>query len=311
MSIHSLPGEPRPEPYRSVAVASGPHLRPYVLGWAGFRAGPGGAEAPTRMLPLNAATLIFDFTGAGPILTGPRSAATLSPRALWRHGVAVGLTPAGVSALLGTPMREVAGATVPLADLLGAARAEELAGRLAEPASWAARFGVLERWLVAAAPRTAAADSDGLIMHAWRRLQEPARQLREPDGHLQKPKARLQEPKGRLQERERSLQEPERSRPGSAGRLTIEALAGELGVSRRYLELGFRRVVGLTPKTVARVARFQRAVHALSRPSATLGRAVACGYADQPHLAREVRAMAGMTPKQLFAFVQDTGRLAH
>ncbi|MFB4271668.1 helix-turn-helix transcriptional regulator [Nonomuraea sp. GTA35] len=254
-----------------------------MLGWAGFRAGPGGAEAPTRMLPLNAATLIIDFAGAGPIVTGPRSAATLSPRALWRHGVAVGLTPAGVSALLGTPMREVAGATVPLADLLGAARAEELAGRLAEPASWAARFGVLERWLVAAAPRTAAAGSDGLIMYAWRRLQE----------------------------RERSPQEPERSRPGPAGRLTIEALAGELGVSRRYLELGFRRVVGLTPKTVARVARFQRAVHALSRPSATLGRAVACGYADQPHLAREVRAMAGMTPKQLFAFVQDTGRLAH
>ncbi|MFD0472485.1 helix-turn-helix transcriptional regulator [Nonomuraea thailandensis] len=228
------------------------------------------------MLPLNAATLIVDFAGAGPILTGPRSAVTLSPRAVWRHGVAVGLTPAGMSALLGTPMCEVAGAAVPLADLLGAARADELTGRLAEQPGWAARFGVLERWLTAALRPAAAAGSDGLVMHAWRRLQEP-------DGRAQ----------------------------GAGGRVTVEALAGELGVSRRYLELGFRRAVGLTPKTVARVARFQRAVHALSRPSATLDRAVACGYADQSHLAREVRAMAGMTPKQLFAFVQDTGRPPH
>ncbi|MBB6548543.1 helix-turn-helix transcriptional regulator [Nonomuraea rubra] len=283
MSIHSLPGEPRPGPYRSVAVAPGPHLRPYVLGWAGFRAGPGGTEPRTRMLPLNAATLIVDFAGGDPIVTGPRSAVTLSSRALWRHGVAVGLTPAGMSALLGTPMREVAGTTVPLADLLGAARAEELTGRLMEPAGWQARFGVLERWLAAAQRPAPAAGSDGLVMHAWHRLQQPPAWPREPDGR----------PRG----------------PG--GRLTVEALAGELGVSRRYLELGFRRLVGLTPKTVARVARFQRAVHALSHPSATLAGAVACGYADQPHLTREVRTMAGMTPKQLFAFVQDTARLAH
>ncbi|MGW3345633.1 helix-turn-helix transcriptional regulator [Nonomuraea rubra] len=291
MSIHSLPGEPRPGPYRSVAVASGPRLHPYVLGWAGFRAGPEGTEPRTRMLPLNAATLIVDFAGGDPIVTGPRSAVTLSSRALWRHGVAVGLTPAGMSALLGTPMREVAGTTVPLADLLGAARAEELTGRLMEPAGWQARFGVLERWLAAALrPAAATAGSDGLVMHAWNRLQEPP-------AWAQEPAAWPREPDGRLR--------------GPDGRLTVEALAGQLGVSRRYLELGFRRLVGLTPKTVARVARFQRAVHALSRPSATLSGAVACGYADQPHLAREVRTMAGMTPKQLFAFVQDTTRLAH
>ncbi|WP_222107492.1 helix-turn-helix transcriptional regulator [[Actinomadura] parvosata] len=122
-------------------------------------------------------------------------------------------------------------------------------------------------------------------MRAWRRLQEP------PDGQLSEPGRKLREP---------------------GGRVTVEGVAAELGVSRRYLELGFRRVVGLSPKTVARVARFQRAVRALSRPAAVLDEAaVACGYADQPHLTREVRAMAGMTPGQLFAFVQDTGTAAH
>ncbi|SPL90723.1 unnamed protein product [[Actinomadura] parvosata subsp. kistnae] len=128
MSIHSLPARPRPEPYEVRVRAARPQLRPYVLGWAGFRT-PAVAGQPTRMLPLNAATLIVDFTGAGAFVTGPRSAAALVPQALWRHGVAVGLTPAGMAALTGTPMREVAGAAaVPLEELLGARQAASWPG---------------------------------------------------------------------------------------------------------------------------------------------------------------------------------------
>jgi AraC-like DNA-binding protein len=73
---------------------------------------------------------------------------------------------------------------------------------------------------------------------------------------------------------------------------------------------GFRRQFGVTPKTVARVARFQHAVHVLSRPSATFGAAVACGYADQPHFNREFRSMAGVTPTELLAFLQYVRPLA-
>ncbi|WP_246509103.1 helix-turn-helix transcriptional regulator [Nonomuraea endophytica] len=263
MAIHSLPTRPRAEPYRMTARLSPPWLRPYVLGWAGFRTGE--ADLPSRMLPLNAATLIVDFTGMGSIVTGPRAAVTVSARSPWRHGVALGLTPAGMSALTGAPLREVTGTTVRLEDLLGA-RAEELTGRLASAAGWAERFGLLEErltaWLRPGAGR------DELVMRAWSRLQDPA------------------------------------------GPATIAALAGELGVSRRYVELGFRRVVGLSPKTVARIARFQRTVDAWRQPAARLDAAIACGYADQSHLTREVRAMTEMTPRQLFAFVQYTDRLA-
>ncbi|MFI7612305.1 helix-turn-helix domain-containing protein [Nonomuraea terrae] len=265
MAIHSLPTQPQAEPYEMIARLSPPHLRPYVLGWAGFRIRERAPADPSRMLPLNAATLIIDFTGMGPIVTGPRATATFSAHTPWRHGVAVGLTPAGMSALTGTPLREVAGTTVRLEHLLGN-RAEELTGRLIASASWADRFRLLEERLTAWLRPDAG--PDGLIMHAWRRLQEPA------------------------------------------GPPTIGSLAGELGVSRRYVELGFRRVVGLSPKTVARIARFERTVDTWRRPSATLHEAVACGYADQPHLTREIRAMAQMTPKQLFAFVQYTDRLA-
>ncbi|MFG6201974.1 helix-turn-helix domain-containing protein [Nonomuraea sp. JJY05] len=264
MSIHSLPAQRQAEPYEMIARLPPPHLRPYVLGWAGFRARVGEPARPSRMLPLNAATLIVDFTGMGPIVTGPRATATFSAHTPWRHGVAVGLTPAGMAALTGTPLREVAGTTARLEDLLGT-RAEELTGRLIEPGSWADRFSLLEQRLTAWL-RPHAGPND-LIMRAWWRLQEPA------------------------------------------GPATIGALAGELGVSRRYVELGFRRVVGLSPKTVARITRFQRTLDTWRRPSATLDEAVACGYADQPHLTREIRAMTQMSPKQLFAFVQYTDRL--
>jgi AraC-like DNA-binding protein len=81
---------------------------------------------------------------------------------------------------------------------------------------------------------------------------------------------------------------------------TIGALAAELGVSQRYLQLGFRRQFGLAPKTVARIARFQDAAVTL-----TEGTAAVRGYADQSHFIRETRAMVGVTPRELFAFVQD------
>jgi len=95
----------------------------------------------------------------------------------------------------------------------------------------------------------------------------------------------------------------------AGGGITIGELATELGAGRRRLEACFGRELGLTPKGVARIARFQRAVQVLAAPSGTFGAAAACGYADQPHFNREMRAMAGITPSELRAFVQYTRRL--
>lgn len=52
--------------------------------------------------------------------------------------------------------------------------------------------------------------------------------------------------------------------------------------------------------------RFEHAVTLLSgRPLADM--AAVCGYADQAHLNREFRGLAGCTPRELaLTFVQDT-----
>jgi len=95
----------------------------------------------------------------------------------------------------------------------------------------------------------------------------------------------------------------------SGGTLRVEALAAELGCSRRHLAARFREHVGLSPKTAARVLRFARLVALVERaPARWADLAAACGYADQPHLNREVRALAGSTPGELLARRLPAGR---
>jgi AraC-like DNA-binding protein len=65
------------------------------------------------------------------------------------------------------------------------------------------------------------------------------------------------------------------------------------------LEQNFRHHVGIAPGTVARIARFQRGAGMLAGQVALGRAAVECGYADQPHLTREVRVMSGCTPVEL------------
>ncbi|MBL6276389.1 helix-turn-helix transcriptional regulator [Micromonospora fiedleri] len=256
--LHSLPTSP----YAGcVAVPGRPacdRLRPYVLGYAGFRAAVDG-RLRRRMLPLDLTTLIVDFGGRGSWVTGARGVHSVHEQAEWRHGVAIGLTPVGVSALWGVPAAKLVGATVDPAAVLGP-RAAELADRLGSASDWAARFALLDALLAAWLPERNRPPQE-VVTRAWWRLHRPGR--------------------------------------------TVGEVAAGLGISRRGLELGFRRHIGMSPKTVARVARLQYAVHRLGRPGVGLSQAVECGYADQSHLTREMRALAGLTPAALFAFLQD------
>jgi len=87
----------------------------------------------------------------------------------------------------------------------------------------------------------------------------------------------------------------------------VDALAQQLGVSARQLRRTFDAVVGVTPKTYLRVARFQRAVRR-ARSAAVRDWSViatAAGYYDQAHLIAEFRDLAGMTPEALLRAEPD------
>ncbi|GID27197.1 helix-turn-helix transcriptional regulator [Paractinoplanes brasiliensis] len=88
----------------------------------------------------------------------------------------------------------------------------------------------------------------------------------------------------------------------------VGRVAEEVGWSNRHLTTRFRAETGLNPKEAARVARFDRARRSLSPHRRIAEVAAAHGYADQSHLVREFRALAGCTPSEWladeFAFVQ-------
>ncbi|HWH41062.1 MAG TPA: helix-turn-helix domain-containing protein [Usitatibacter sp.] len=93
---------------------------------------------------------------------------------------------------------------------------------------------------------------------------------------------------------------------GGAG---VREVAIALGVGERWLERAFDRHVGYGPKMLARVVRFQHALRLLDAGTALSWSALAyeAGFADQAHLVREFRALAGLTPGDFAAERRDVG----
>jgi AraC-like DNA-binding protein len=83
----------------------------------------------------------------------------------------------------------------------------------------------------------------------------------------------------------------------------VGELCDRLGLSNRHLIEQFRRVVGLTPKTTSRVARFHSVIESLREPHEPDWARLAYrfGFADQAHLVREFRRFAGVTPTTYLA----------
>jgi AraC-like DNA-binding protein len=84
------------------------------------------------------------------------------------------------------------------------------------------------------------------------------------------------------------------------GRVRLESLRSELGWSRKKLVAEFRDQVGLAPKRVARIFRFQSLIRSIpeSGPVDWAGLAFDCGYADQSHLIRDFGELGGLTPSR-------------
>jgi AraC-like DNA-binding protein len=99
----------------------------------------------------------------------------------------------------------------------------------------------------------------------------------------------------------------------TGGTVDVATLAREVGWSRRHLSERFRTELGLPPKVLARILRFERARRLLRQPDrpALADVAGACGFYDQAHLNRDFRELAGCSPTTWLAeelpSVQDDG----
>jgi AraC-like DNA-binding protein len=128
--------------------------------------------------------------------------------------------------------------------------------RLSEAGPWAARQRVVERELMAALARHGAPEPRAELGRALSRLTRGA---------------------------------------------TVQEVADEVGYSRRHLSSVVRAECGVTPKEYHRIARFSgsraRLADAARSGRASLASvAAASGYADQAHLTREWKSLAGATP---------------
>ncbi len=89
--------------------------------------------------------------------------------------------------------------------------------------------------------------------------------------------------------------------------MTVRMLAERTGVSVRRLQTQFAEQVGMPPKLLMRIARFQHALAiARDNPSLAWARvAQQAGYHDQAHLIHDSHDLAGVTPGDLAA--RETG----
>ncbi len=257
-----------------IDARSAPALRRYVGSYVGFdlRGFPAGVHCgpPGRVLtavislsdPLEVAAGVDDRS---PVTRFASVAGGLMCRSVAIHhdgrqqGVKVSLTPLGARAVYGMPAAALAHRLVPLDELLGALGIE-LVDRLRAATTWAARFAALDELLLRAVGRAAGVD--------------------------RVPRVRPE------------VAEAWRRLVTARGRVQVGAVAAELGWSRRYLTERFRGEVGLSPKTFARVLRFEHA-HELATahdPLPWADAATVSGYADQAHLVRDWREFIGRSP---------------
>lgn len=227
-----------------------------------------------RQTPVGSCTLILSFepplrlTGpAGPVVTtsflaGMHDAAVLTEFRGAQHGLQVDLTPLGLLRLTGMPGAELTN-RVPGLDVLGVPALAALPARLAADPTWERRFARVDATLLRLLADSTT-EPDPEVGWAWSRLVR------------------------------------------TGGRVGVAELAAGTGWSRRHLQDRFSAQVGLAPKTAARVLRFQRAADRLLRPVGPAGLRIAdvaaeTGFADQAHLAREFRDLAGCTASTFVA----------
>lgn len=82
------------------------------------------------------------------------------------------------------------------------------------------------------------------------------------------------------------------------GHVRITDLARQLGISQKHLITLFNKQVGLTPKALVRIFRFQQVIQLLEKNEPIDWQQIAldCGYYDQAHFAKDFYDFSGIRP---------------
>jgi AraC-like DNA-binding protein len=231
----------------------------------------GGGVYRQRVLPDGHADLMVDDQGNATVV-GPASAVALPELAPGTRLRGLRLAFASVGPLFRVPAVELADQVVPLSALLPDSLASAVTDAMlsGDPVAERVPGG---GWAAGAPPcggRAAVAELRAWLFRA--------------------------EPDARVSAAVRELWR----RPGVA----VNTVAERVGLSERQLRRALRADVGLGPKAFQRVGRLQRFLRlAAADPGRGLAALAAdAGYADQPHLSREAKELAGLTATDLIAY---------
>ncbi|MYW91622.1 AraC family transcriptional regulator [Amycolatopsis rubida] len=262
---------------------------------------------PKRIVPDGCVDLV---AGAGQVfVAGPDTTAWTSAFPPGTRLRGLRFRPGAAAAMLGVGADELRDSRVPLPDLWnrrGATLADEiLSGR-----------DLADAMADVAAERTAAADPvvERMLAHLAAEFAGNAGELGRGEGEAPsarwladgRPAGPPTHPGARLSS---NAAEPSAWRSAAPGRQPARHPTGDQAAqppanacrSERQARRRFTLAVGYGPATYRRILRLHRAI-ALAPAAATLADlAVAAGYADQPHLIRECRALTGLTPGAYFA----------
>jgi AraC-like DNA-binding protein len=91
------------------------------------------------------------------------------------------------------------------------------------------------------------------------------------------------------------------------GMARIDQLAAEMYLSHRQLDRQFKQQVGITPKRLARLIRFEAVVNQLmTNPATRLDElAFEFGYTDTAHFTNDFKAIAERTPGEFAALARE------
>lgn len=215
-----------------------------------------------RVVPDGCVDLVWR-AGRELIVAGPATRATIATLPAGSTTVGVRFAPGAGAGLAGVPLGELRDENVPLAQVWGDETTARLEEALAVAATPTAQVELLER--AVAARRALVPPADALVLAAVETLGGGGREPR------------------------------------------VRELSDALGIGERQLLRRFRAAVGYGPKTLARVLRFQRFLAAAwADPADATGGGLArlaldAGYADQAHLSRECRELAGLPPRRLLS----------